>query len=105
MADRDPTASVQLKFRVPERLRAKLEEVAKARGLTLNAEITMRLEDSFEIDQKRRELEIEREYVRNANKEFGARESRYQERINKLTDFLLQITTANLRIPAQEEQK
>jgi hypothetical protein len=53
MATRDPTAAVQLKFRVREGLRAQLEGAAKQHGLTLNAEITMRLEQSFGIDQVR----------------------------------------------------
>jgi Arc-like DNA binding domain len=102
---RDPTTTAQLKFRVQERLRARLDDAADAHGLTLNAEIIRRLEESFELDQKRRELEIEREYVRSAVKESSARLSECQDRNNKLTDFLLQITTKNLRIDTREESK
>ena len=102
---RDPTTTAQLKFRVQERLRARLDDAANAHGMTLNAEIIRRLEELFDLDQKRRELEIEREYVRNAVKEFSAREAGYHDRINKLTDFALQLTTKHLRIVTPEESK
>jgi Arc-like DNA binding domain len=92
MNDRDPTAAVQLKFRVREWLRAKLDEAAKSHGLTLNAEITMRLEQSLDLDQAKRELEIEREYLRNAANEFAKRETGYLERERLLTDHLLKLT-------------
>jgi hypothetical protein len=47
--DRDEAAYVQLKFRVRERLRALLETEAEQRGVSLNAEIVRRLEESFEL--------------------------------------------------------
>jgi hypothetical protein len=48
----------QLKLRVPKRLRGKLEQSAQRAGLTLNAEIIRRLEQSFgrEDNEKSRQL-------------------------------------------------
>jgi hypothetical protein len=48
----------QLKLRVPKGLRGKLEESAQKSGLTLNAEIIRRLEQSFTRDdgEKSRQL-------------------------------------------------
>lgn len=47
MTTRAPTDDVQLKFRVREGLRARLEESAQQKRVSLNAEITDRLEMSF----------------------------------------------------------
>ena len=47
MVERDETTTVQLKFRVKERLRAELEQAARRRGASLNAEIVARLDDSL----------------------------------------------------------
>jgi hypothetical protein len=48
----------QLKLRVPKGLRGKLEQSAQKSGLTLNAEIIRRLEQSFTRDdgEKNRQL-------------------------------------------------
>jgi hypothetical protein len=48
----------QLKLRVPKGLRGKLEQSAQKAGLTLNAEIIRRLEQSFirEDNEKSRQL-------------------------------------------------
>jgi Arc-like DNA binding dprotein len=51
MAVHESSAMVQLKFRVREGLRAKLEEAARQRGVSLNAEIVHRLEQSFRVGQ------------------------------------------------------
>jgi hypothetical protein len=104
MVTRDPTAAVQLKFRVREGLRAKLEAAAKEHGLTLNAEITMRLEQSFELDALKRELEVERAHLRRTSDECFARVAEAHQRTNQLTDYLLQITTANVRVRSPEEK-
>jgi hypothetical protein len=48
MADRDEAATAQLKVRMKEPLRALLEESARHRGASMNAEIVRRLERSFE---------------------------------------------------------
>jgi hypothetical protein len=45
---RDPNSKVTLTYRLPEWLRAKLEEAAKSRDWSLNNEINRRLEQSFE---------------------------------------------------------
>jgi hypothetical protein len=47
MAKRKPTQIVQVGTRMPESLRASLDKAAKANGISLNAEIVQRLEDSF----------------------------------------------------------
>jgi hypothetical protein len=46
--DRDPNAKVSLTYRLPERLRSRLEASAKVTEASLNNEITRRLEQSFE---------------------------------------------------------
>jgi hypothetical protein len=45
---REPVNTAQLKFRIHKRLRAKLEFAAQRRHLTLNSEVTRRLEASFD---------------------------------------------------------
>jgi hypothetical protein len=47
MPARKPTAIVGLKVRLREPLRKKLEVAAKKRGVSLNAELVSRLEESF----------------------------------------------------------
>jgi Arc-like DNA binding dprotein len=47
MAERKPTAIVGLKVRLREPLRKKLEVAAKKKGVSLNAELVARLEESF----------------------------------------------------------
>ena len=47
MAERSRSDTIQLKARMKEPLRAKLEAAAKARGVSLNAEMIHRLERSF----------------------------------------------------------
>ena len=49
----DERTTVQLKFRVAEGLRAKLEEAARERGTSLNAEIVRRLMLSFDRERTR----------------------------------------------------
>jgi hypothetical protein len=48
MAKRDPKALVQLKVRMREPLRARLEEEASLRGVSINAEVVDRLEHTFQ---------------------------------------------------------
>lgn len=48
MAKRDQTALVQLKVRMREPLRARMEQDAKRRGVSINAEIVDRLERSLD---------------------------------------------------------
>jgi len=47
MADRDKTATIELKVRMKEPLRARIEAAAKDRGVSMNAEAVERLEQSF----------------------------------------------------------
>jgi hypothetical protein len=53
---RDEAATVQLKIRMKEPLRAALEDDATVRGLTMNAAIIDRLEQSFRNDARSRDL-------------------------------------------------
>ena len=50
MAERSRSDTIQLKARMKEPLRAKLEAAAEARGVSLNAEMVHRLEQSFTED-------------------------------------------------------
>ena len=52
MARRKKSATVQLKVRIKEELRARLEKAAKARDVSMNAEIGERLEKSFEYENR-----------------------------------------------------
>ena len=51
MALRAETQTVQVGLRVKESLRAKLEAAAQERGVSLNAEIVHRLEQSFRVER------------------------------------------------------
>ena len=55
MAPREQSATIQLKIRMKEPLRAALEKAAQERGVSLNSEAVKRLELSFE-EQKRESL-------------------------------------------------
>ncbi len=52
MARRKKSATVQLKVRIKEELRARLEKAAKARDVSMNAEIGERLGKSFEYENR-----------------------------------------------------
>ena len=52
MAKRGKSPRAQIPLRIPEASRAKLEKSAKARGVSMNAEIVMRLERSFEVQDR-----------------------------------------------------
>ena len=56
---RKPTAFVSYKLRIKEALRREIERAAKARGVSLNYEMSSRLERSFERDAQRRLDETE----------------------------------------------
>ena len=56
---REQNAKVTLTYRLPERLRARLEEAAQLTDTSLNNEITGRLQKSFEQeDQLRRAAKL-----------------------------------------------
>ena len=52
MAQRKKTATVQLKVRMKEALRARIEKAAKASRVSMNSEILERLEQSFQIENR-----------------------------------------------------
>ena len=56
MPPRDDAATVQLKIRIKEPLRAAIEDDAEARRVTMNAVINDRLEQSFREDGRARDL-------------------------------------------------
>jgi hypothetical protein len=56
MPTRDDAATVQVKIRIKEPLRAAIEADAEARGVTMNAAINDRLESSFREDARSRDL-------------------------------------------------
>jgi hypothetical protein len=57
MPKRDDAATVQLKIRIKEPLRAAIEAYAETRGVTMNAAINDRLEQSFREDTRSRGAE------------------------------------------------
>ena len=52
MAERSRSNTIQLKARMKEPLRAALEAAAEAKGVSLNAEMVYRLEQSFEEERE-----------------------------------------------------
>ena len=48
MTERDDAATAEIKLRMKEPLRAKIESAARERGISMNAEMVDRLERSFE---------------------------------------------------------
>ena len=52
MAQRKKTATVQLKVRMKEALRARIEKAAKAGSVSMNADIVARLERSFSTENR-----------------------------------------------------
>ena len=72
MIKRSRSDTVQLKARMKEPLRAKLEGAAAAKGISLNAEMVHRLEQSFQRERAQQELS---QTVKNAfYEEFGGLE-------------------------------
>lgn len=69
----------QFKLRIPETLRAKLDESCKAECRSLNSEILLRLEDSFQNEWLREELRQTR----------GERAAT-QRRCDHLTDLMIE---------------
>jgi hypothetical protein len=70
---RKPTALVQLKIRMREDLRKRIEREADRSGVSLNVEMARRLARSFEIDKQNAELRRE-----------------IQEKTKQVDDLLLQ---------------
>lgn len=52
MAKRGKSPRAQVPLRIPEALRARIEKAAKARGVSMNAEIVERLARSFETEDR-----------------------------------------------------
>jgi hypothetical protein len=52
MSEREESATVQLKVRVKERMRAALEEAARQNDWTLNREISQRLDQSLDFEER-----------------------------------------------------
>jgi Arc-like DNA binding domain len=60
MSERPQTAFAHLKVRMKEPLRAALEGAAKERGVSMNAEVVRRIEQSFRQDQQFGDPELSR---------------------------------------------
>ena len=56
--------NIQIKLRLPNRLRAKIESAAKAKGESMNATMVDRLERSFRDDEVLTEIRALRDDVR-----------------------------------------
>jgi hypothetical protein len=61
MARGDEGSTVQIGLRVKEPLRARLEEAAREQGISMNAEIVRRLEDSFVLPALRAPFGVQKE--------------------------------------------
>lgn len=104
MPRRKDTDTVQVGLRVKESLRAALDQAAEKHGISMNAEIVLRLEQSFELDALKRELDAERDRIRSDLKTIEKHWAEDRSRVNQLTDFLLQ-QWPNIRVqPTEQEQ-
>jgi hypothetical protein len=81
-------AQVAFKLRLPEALKAKLEEATKESGNSLNSEIIMRLGQSFQMDQMR-------EGLREVSQQLAAA----HEWNAKLADYVIALTAPKVRVP------
>lgn len=63
MAKREQSATVDLKVRMKEPLRADLERAARRRGVSMNAEAVARLEQSFLRDDQDKERKAMQELL------------------------------------------
>ena len=104
MPRRKDTDTVQVGLRVKESLRTALDQAAEKHGISMNAEILLRLEQSFELDALKRELEIKSEYALRAVETAEKHRAEAQARANQLTDFLLQ-QWPNIRVQPKEEEQ
>jgi hypothetical protein len=88
-ADRKDVTQVLVRMRAA--LKASLEDAAARHGVSTTAEIIRRLEDSFQLDAKLRELEIERQHLRESNNKLAERETEYLARERRLSDYVIQL--------------
>jgi chromosome segregation ATPase len=72
MQKREKGQIVQLKLRIRESLRSRIEKDAKRSGISLNAEMERRLEASHAIEDARAELEALRARIEEADRELTA---------------------------------
>ena len=84
---------LQFRLRMGTELRTKLEDAARRSGLSINKEIVKRLSASFSIEEKRELQDIEREQSRAAADDAQRRLAAMQDRVNALTDRLLELTS------------
>ena len=87
MAVRNDDATVQLKLRIPERLRAKIEAAAAISGISMNAEIIRRIEESADIDRRIKVAEHIEEYL------FRATAKQRAEALQDLADLGQELDT------------
>ena len=70
--ERDDTDTVELKLRIKEPLRAALAQLAGRRGISLNAEMSLRLEQSFELRQEmQKQVDFYRELTNQLTQQLG----------------------------------
>ena len=88
MAERSRSDTIQLKARMKEPLRAKLEAAAAAKGISLNAEMVHRLESSF-LDEEARDRELGGRELHSLFRMMGATAQIIEERKGQpcTTDF------------------
>ena len=88
MAERSRSDTIQLKARMKEPLRAKIEAAAAAKGISLNAEMVHRLESSF-LDEEARDRELGGRELHSLFRMMGAAARIIEERKGQscITDF------------------
>jgi hypothetical protein len=98
--ERDETDTVELKLRIKEPLRAALAQSAGRRGISLNAEMSLRLEESFELRQEmaKRE-ESQRQLIDQLSKELSAE----RRRASAQHDVLLQIIARHMKLVPKDQ--
>jgi hypothetical protein len=94
---RKPSALLQYKLRIREGLRRQIETAAKKRGVSLNYEMTFRLEDSFR-QERLRELDTVGQDMINTWARYGSA----VHELNKQGD-LIRAVEALLKLPADAD--
>jgi archaellum component FlaC len=89
MIERNPTDTVQLKLRLREELRSRLEEAAKLSARSLNTEIVSRLTDSFVAEEQSK-------YFSSLQERLNVIETNYKSIINNVDDVKKKIEDRHL---------
>jgi hypothetical protein len=96
--ERDESDMVELKLRIKEEMRAKLAKSAGSRGISLNAEMAMRLGQSFEMEKREQDA---RDLICQLSKEL----SEANARASRQHDVLLHLIANGMKLVPLDQPK